>query len=44
MYDPVEAGMLLEQAGWTDRDEDGVRENDRGEPLSISLSFNSGSQ
>jgi len=43
-YDPVEAGMLLEQAGWTDRDEDGVRENDPGEPLSISLSFNSGSQ
>jgi peptide/nickel transport system substrate-binding protein len=36
-YDPDEARALLEEAGWTDRDGDGVRENQDGEPLRITL-------
>jgi peptide/nickel transport system substrate-binding protein len=43
-YDPEGARRLLEEAGWRDRDGDGVRENAEGEPLSISVKYNSGSR
>ncbi|MEX2465841.1 MAG: ABC transporter substrate-binding protein [Gemmatimonadota bacterium] len=43
-YDPAAAGALLEEAGWTDRDGDGVRENEDGLPLSIALKYNAGNQ
>ena len=43
-YDPDRAGSLLDEAGWTDRDGDGVRENANGEPLEISIKYNLGNQ
>jgi peptide/nickel transport system substrate-binding protein len=43
-YDPGGARALLDQAGWRDRDGDGVRENAEGMPLAISLKYNQGSQ
>jgi len=43
-YDPDAARALLEEAGWTDRDGDGVRENAEGLPLSISVKYNTGNQ
>ncbi len=43
-YDPARARRLLDEAGWTDRDDDGVRENAEGVPLSITVEFNSESQ
>lgn len=39
-YDPDEARRLLDEAGWTDADGDGVREKD-GQPLRFELSTNS---
>jgi len=35
-YDPEQAGWLLDQAGWIDRDGDGVRERD-GRPFEFTL-------
>jgi len=43
-YDPDGARALLEEAGWVDRDGDGIRENASGEPLSISIKYNTGNQ
>ena len=43
-YDPDEARSLLDEAGWMDRDGDGVRENEAGEPLSFSIKSNDGNQ
>ncbi len=43
-YDPEGARALLEEAGWADRDGDGVRENANGDPLSISIKYNTGNQ
>ena len=43
-YDPEAAAALLEDAGWVDRDGDGVRENADGLPLSISIKYNQGNQ
>ncbi len=43
-YDPEGAKALLEEAGWTDRDGDGVRENVDGLPLSFSVKYNTGNQ
>lgn len=37
-YDPQRAMALLDEAGWVDRDRDGVREKD-GVPLAFELSF-----
>ncbi len=34
-YDPTAAAALLEEAGWTDTDNDGIRENAAGEKLSL---------
>lgn len=42
VYDLEGAASLLEQAGWTDSDGDGVRDRD-GEPLSIELFLSAGS-
>ena len=39
-YDPEQARALLSAAGWEDRDGDGIRENEEGEPLSIDFLFN----
>ena len=36
-HDPGAAGSLLADAGWTDGDGDGVRENAAGDPLSFEL-------
>jgi peptide/nickel transport system substrate-binding protein len=33
VYDPTGAAQLLEDSGWIDRDGDGIRENEDGEPL-----------
>lgn len=40
-YDPDTAGALLEEAGWTDTDGDGIRDKN-GEKLSYVLSLSSG--
>jgi peptide/nickel transport system substrate-binding protein len=39
-YDPAGARRLLQAAGWSDRDGDGIRENAEGEPLTIELIVN----
>lgn len=36
-YDTVEAARLLEEAGWVDRNGDGIRENAQGEPFSFTM-------
>jgi len=41
-YDPEGASALLTEAGWTDRDGDGIRENADGLELSISVKYNTG--
>lgn len=43
-YDPEEAAALLDEAGWRDRNGDGIRENAEGTPLSISVKYNTGNQ
>lgn len=39
-YDPARSRILLKEAGWVDRDRDGIRENAGGEPLELELLFN----
>jgi peptide/nickel transport system substrate-binding protein len=41
-YDPERAASLLDEAGWIDRDGDGVRENANGDRLAISIKYNLG--
>ena len=43
VYDPVGAARLLEEAGWSDGDGDGIRESSAGERLSIELVYSRGS-
>jgi len=43
-YDPDGARMLLDEAGWRDRDGDGVRESAQGMRLSITLEYGTGSR
>jgi peptide/nickel transport system substrate-binding protein len=43
-YDPDGARALLDEAGWRDRDGDGVREDAQGRPLTITLKYNQGSR
>lgn len=43
-YDPAAARALLDQAGWRDRDGDGVRENAAGTRLSFTIKYNTGNQ
>ncbi len=43
-YDPDRAADMLAQAGWEDRDGDGVRESPTGTPLSLSVIYNQGNQ
>jgi len=43
-YDPAAARALLDEAGWIDRDGDGVRESADGTRLSISIKYNDGNQ
>ena len=43
-YDPPRAAALLEEAGWSDRNGDGVRESAEGERLEISIKYNLGNQ
>ncbi|MBN1845916.1 MAG: hypothetical protein JW810_09550 [Sedimentisphaerales bacterium] len=40
-YDPDQAGRLLERAGWTDSDQDGIRDRD-GVAFQFSLSYPAG--
>lgn len=42
-YDPEEAKRLLDEAGWTDEDGDGLRENE-GRPLRFTLISSTGGQ
>jgi peptide/nickel transport system substrate-binding protein len=44
VFDPEGARRLLDEAGWQDRDGDGVRENPEGERLSFTLTYNTGNQ
>ena len=39
-YDPDRARRLLEEAGWVDRDGDGIRENADGVPLRFTIKYN----
>ena len=41
-YDQDAARALLDEAGWVDRDGDGVRENADGDRLAISIKYNDG--
>jgi peptide/nickel transport system substrate-binding protein len=43
-YDPAGARALLDEAGWTDRDGDGIRENAEGVRLDLSIKYNNGNQ
>jgi peptide/nickel transport system substrate-binding protein len=43
-YNPAEARRLLDEAGWTDRNGDGVRENADGVQLAFTLNYNQGNQ
>jgi peptide/nickel transport system substrate-binding protein len=43
-YDPGAARALLDEAGWTDRDGDGVRENADGLTLTLQMKYNDGNQ
>ena len=43
-FDPEAARLLLDQAGWIDRDGDGVRENAGGLPLSFTIKYPPGNQ
>lgn len=42
-YDPARAKELLAEAGWVDRDGDGVLENERGDDFKFELMFGQGS-
>lgn len=42
VYDPAGAARLLDEAGWRDRDGDGIRENAEGDPLRVELEYNQG--
>lgn len=41
-YDPARARQLLAEAGWRDRNNDGVVENEQGRPFRFSLRTNAG--
>ncbi len=43
-YNPTRAAALLDEAGWVDRDGDGMRENADGQRLEISIKYNLGNQ
>jgi peptide/nickel transport system substrate-binding protein len=43
-HDPERARRLLAEAGWEDRNGDGILENERGEPLRFTIKTNTGNQ
>jgi len=43
-YDPAAARALLDEAGWRDRNGDGVRESADGTRLAFSIKYNTGNQ
>ena len=43
-YDPERARALLDEAGWVDRNGDGVRQSADGTPLEVTLTYNTGSR
>lgn len=43
-YDPDEARRLLDEAGWSEIGDDGIRRNAAGDRLEISVKYNTGNQ
>ena len=43
-FDPVRADELLREAGWVDRDKNGVRENEKGEEFRFEITYPNGSE
>jgi len=43
-YDPARAAALLDEAGWVDRDGDGIRENAEGVRLQLTVKYNQGNE
>lgn len=43
-YNPTRAAALLDEAGWMDRDGDGIRENADGLPLQLTVKYNQGNE
>jgi peptide/nickel transport system substrate-binding protein len=43
-YNPARAAALLDEAGWVDRDGDGIRENADGVPLRLTVKYNQGNE
>ena len=41
-YDPARANAMLDELGWTDRDGDGFREDDRGNEIAFTMATNEG--
>ncbi|NCN05353.1 MAG: ABC transporter substrate-binding protein [Spirochaetales bacterium] len=43
-YDPVTAAEILDRIGYVDRDGDGIREDDKGNKISLTLETNAGNR
>jgi len=43
-FDPEKAKKLLDELGWTDNDGDGIREDDKGNKISLRMTTNAGNR